>query len=96
MSEHSKSKKAFFRKLYLAHLIDSEQHNLLSLAEKTGMPRRTIQTAMEGLPDIDIEYEFVQSGERNRHGYYRINAWGPTNKIWVKDNLQYVIDVLQG
>lgn len=97
MSENksSKSKVAYFRKLYLAHLIDSGQHNLLSLVELSGMPRRTIQTAMEGFSDIGIDHEFIQAGERNRHGYYQINDWGPADRSWIVKNLQYVIDVLQ-
>lgn len=91
----SKAKKAYFRKLYIAFLIDSGQQNLLSLNKATEMPRRTIQTAMEGLADIGIEHEFIQDGVRNRHGYYRITDWGPNNKQWIADNLQYVTDTLQ-
>lgn len=95
MSEASKSKKAFYRKLYIAYLIDSGKQNLVSLEEETGMPKRTLQTAMAALPDIGIEYVFIQDGSKNRHGYYKITEWGSTNKKWIKENMQYVIDVLQ-
>jgi hypothetical protein len=95
VAEISKSKKAYFRKLYLAYLIDTARHNLISLEEKTGMPKRTIQTSMAGFDDIGIEYKFVQDGSKNRHGYYQLISWGYHKKQRIKDNLQYVIDVLQ-
>lgn len=96
MSEEiSKPKKAHLRKLYLAYLIDNSKQSLVSLVDETGMPKRTIQTAMGAFTDISIECVFEQDGVRNRHGYYKINSWGPNNKKWIKDNLQYVIDVLQ-
>lgn len=95
MNDASKSKKAFYRKLYIAYLIDSGKQNLVSLEEETGMPKRTLQTAMTALSDIGIEYEFIQDGAKNRHGHYKINDWGSTNKKWIKENLQRVIDVLQ-
>lgn len=91
----NKSKIAYYRKLYLAFLINLERHNLVSLEEKTGMPKRTIQTAMSGLSDIGIEHEFVQDGPKNRQGYYKITEWADHNPKWIKSNLQYVIDVLQ-
>ena len=91
----SKSKKAYYRKLYLAHLIDSDRHNLVSLEQLTGMHKRTIQTAMGGLIDIGIAHEFVQEGTKNRQGYYRITEWGDHDKSWIRKNLKYVIEVLQ-
>lgn len=91
----SKAKTAYYRKLYLAHLIDSERHNLVSLEEITGMHKRTIQTAMSGFADIGILHEFVQDGSKNRQGYYRITEWSDHNKSWIMKNLQYVADVLQ-
>lgn len=95
MEEVSKPKKAHLRKLYLAYLIDGSKQSLVSLVAETGMPKRTIQTAMAAFTDIGIECEFEQDGVRNRHGYYKINSWGPNNKKWIKENLQYVIGVLQ-
>jgi hypothetical protein len=90
----SKQKKAFLRKLYLAHHIDSEQHNLLSLNKLTGMPRRTLQDAISVLGDIGIECQFIQDGERNNSGYYQIEAWGPINSAWVGANLTEICDIL--
>ena len=91
----SRPKKAYYRKLYLAHLIDTERHNLVSLVEKTGMPLRTIQDAVKALPNIGIEYKFIQDGSKNNHGYYEIGDWTDHNRDWIRINLQYVKDVIQ-
>lgn len=93
-TEVSKQKKAFLRKLYLAHHIDSEQHNLLSLNKLTGMPRRTLQDAIALLSDIGIECQFMQDGERNNSGYYRIETWGPISSAWVDTHLDEIRDLL--
>lgn len=92
--EVSKQKKAFLRKLYLAHHIDSEQHNLLSLNKLTGMPRRTLQDAIAALSDIGIECQFIQDGERNNAGHYRINTWGPISSAWVDTHLDMITEIL--
>ncbi|MFQ6370695.1 winged helix-turn-helix domain-containing protein [Shewanella sp. YIC-542] len=90
-SEHvTKPQLAFLRKLYLAHLIDDQQHNLLSLHKVTGMPRRTLQDAIAAFSDIGIEVEFVQDGVRNNAGHYRINTWGPVNSAWVGTHLSQI------
>lgn len=92
----NKSKVAYHRKLLIAALIDSERHNLVSLEQATGMTRPTLQTAMKGLPDIGIIHSFVQAGNRHRQGYYAIDHWGFHDREAVLNNLQYVIDVIQG
>lgn len=92
----TKARIAYLRKLYIAHLISSNEHNLVSLENKTGMHKRTIQTAMSGLADIGIIYRFIQQpGARNRHGYYEITDWGDHRSRWIKENLKHVVDVLQ-
>ncbi|QFU24230.1 helix-turn-helix domain-containing protein [Shewanella sp. YLB-09] len=91
----SKQKKAFLRKLYIAHAIDSEQHNLLSLNKLTGMPRRTLQDSIAALNDIGIECHFIQDGERNNSGYYKISTWGPINSAWVDTHLQTITELLK-
>ncbi|ASJ95801.1 MULTISPECIES: winged helix-turn-helix domain-containing protein [Shewanella] len=92
--ELSKQKIAFMRKLYLAHLIDAEQHNLLSLNKATSMPRRTLQDAIAALGDIGISCTFVQDGERHNAGYYRLNDWGPIDKRWVKAHIEEIAQSL--
>ena len=96
VSTISKSKKAYYRKLYLAYLIESGRHNLITLEEETGMPRRTIETAMAGFSDIGIIREFVQDGPKNKQGYYRITEWSDHRKSWIKDNIKGILQVLQG
>ncbi|MCL1056748.1 winged helix-turn-helix domain-containing protein [Shewanella gelidimarina] len=86
----SKQQIAFYRKLYIAYQIEHEQHNLLSLHKLTSMPRRTLQDAIAAFTDLGIECEFVQDGERNNAGYYRINDWGPINSVWVGEHLAVI------
>ncbi|MGS0673726.1 winged helix-turn-helix domain-containing protein [Shewanella sp. 0m-4] len=86
----SKQQKALLRKLYIAYLIDSERHNLLSLHKLTEMPRRTLQDAIVALADLAIECEFVQEGERNNAGFYQINHWGAINREWVVEHLSEI------
>ncbi|WP_310734250.1 winged helix-turn-helix domain-containing protein [Shewanella sp. SR44-3] len=79
----TKSQRAFYRKLYLAHLISEDKHNLLSLQALTQMPRRTLQDTMAAMADIGIEVEFVQTKERHNAGYYHLSDWGPICKTWL-------------
>ncbi|MEI6859083.1 MAG: winged helix-turn-helix domain-containing protein [Shewanella sp.] len=90
----SKQKKAFLRKLYLAHVIDNEQHNLLSLNKLTDMPRRTLQDSIAALSDIGIECQFIQGGERNNAGYYKLSTWGPISSAWVSTHLNEITKML--
>lgn len=93
-TEASKQHKAFLRKLYLAHLMDDERHNLLSLNKTTGMPRRTLQDAIAAFGDIGIEVEFIQEGERNNSGYYRVKTWGPISSAWVDTHINEISALL--
>lgn len=92
----TKQKKAFLRKLYLAYLIDTEDHNLPTLHRLTGMPRRTIQDTLKDLPDIGIQSRFEPvEGGRHNEGFYQITDWGPIKKAWIKENLPTIQDVLR-
>ncbi|MGL5360363.1 MAG: winged helix-turn-helix domain-containing protein [Shewanella sp.] len=90
----SKQHKAFLRKLYLAHLMDDERHNLLSLTQVTGMPRRTLQDAIATFEDIGIRAEFIQEGQRNNAGYYRVITWGPISSAWVDTHLSEIEELI--
>lgn len=90
----SKQHKAFLRKLYLAHLMDDDRHNLLSLNKLTGMPRRTLQDAIAAFEDIGIRVEFVQDGSRNNAGYYRILTWGPISSAWVDTHFEEIASII--
>jgi hypothetical protein len=83
----SKPRRAYCRKLLLAHTIASERHDLLSLEAATGMPRRTLQDAIKAMADIGIGCEFMQDGPKHRHGYYRIDDWGDHDRRWIAAHL---------
>ncbi|MCV6590613.1 MAG: winged helix-turn-helix domain-containing protein [Marinobacterium sp.] len=91
----SRQQCAFFRKLYLSHLICKTHHNLTSLQQLTGMPRRTIQDCLKDLSDIGIQCHFTQSpGGRHNDGHYQITDWGPIHPEWISQNLELIEKVL--
>ncbi|MCD5977427.1 winged helix-turn-helix domain-containing protein [Pseudomonas quasicaspiana] len=92
----SKTKSSFYRRLYVAYLIDSElASNVPALVDATGMPRRTAQDTIAALADLDIECEFEQlDGARNHAGQYRIRDWGAIDKNWIAGNLIQIKAVL--
>ena len=86
----SKAHKAFLRKLFLCHLINQQQHNLLSLHQLTHMPRRTIQDTLAAMLDIGVQIKFIQDGERHNAGYYQVVEWGPINHQWIESQLDEI------
>ncbi|TDV66029.1 helix-turn-helix domain-containing protein [Pseudomonas sp. LP_7_YM] len=92
----SKTKSSFYRRLYVAYLIDSEMASSVpALTDVTGMPRRTAQDTIAALADLDIVCEFEQlDGGRNHAGSYRIREWGVINRQWVADHLAQIKAVL--
>jgi len=93
----SKTKSSFYRRLYVAYLIDSEiASSVPALVDATGMPRRTAQDTIAALADLDIECEFEQlEGGRNHAGQYRIRDWGAIDKTWIAAHLAQIKAVLQ-
>jgi len=93
----SKTKTSFYRRLYVAYLIDSGvASNIPALTEATGMPRRTAQDTVVALADLDIICEFEQEqGARNHAGRYRIRDWGAIDRGWIEGNLQRIKAVLE-
>ncbi|WP_433860930.1 winged helix-turn-helix domain-containing protein [Pseudomonas thivervalensis] len=93
----SKTKTSFYRRLYVAYLIDSGLAcNVPALTEATGMPRRTAQDTIAALADLDIVCEFEQEdGARNHAGRYRIRDWGAIDRRWIEGNLQRIKAVLE-
>ena len=69
--EVSKTKSSFYRRLYVAWLIDSQTATSVpTLMEATGMPRRTAQDTIAALADLDIIFVLVQqAGARNHAGH---------------------------
>lgn len=94
--EVSKTKSSFYRRLYVAYLIDSGlASSVPALMEATGMPRRTAQDTIAALADLDIHCEFEQqAGARNHAGQYRIRDWGAIDPGWVARHLPRIKAVL--
>ncbi len=90
--EISKTRSSFYRRLYVAHLIDSEvAANVPALMAATGMPRRTAQDTIAALADLDIECRFEQQeGARNHAGRYVIDSWGAIDKTWIAAHLAHI------
>lgn len=88
----SKTRTSFYRRLYLAWLIDSgAATSIPALITATGMPRRTAQDTLAALAELDIECVFEQlDGERHNSGHYCIRDWGAINKQWVGEHLPQI------
>ncbi|PVZ15585.1 MULTISPECIES: helix-turn-helix domain-containing protein [unclassified Pseudomonas] len=92
----SKTRTSFYRRLYLAWLIDSGRATTIpAITEVTGMPRRTAQDTLAALAELDIECVFEQeAGSRHQIGHYRIQSWGAVNPAWVQTNVERICQVL--
>jgi len=87
----SKTKTSFYRRLYVAYLIERGINTVPAIINVTGMPRRTAQDTISALEEIDIECRFVGA---NKDGNYEIRAWGAIDKKWIDANIQHIKDVL--
>ncbi|UTW09000.1 winged helix-turn-helix domain-containing protein [Pseudomonas benzenivorans] len=94
--EISKTRSSFYRRIYVAWLIDSgSATSVPALMAATGMPRRTAQDTLTALADLDINCEFVQQqGERNNAGHYVIRDWGPIDPQWIASHLGRIKSIL--
>ncbi|MCJ8179487.1 winged helix-turn-helix domain-containing protein [Pseudomonas viridiflava] len=94
--EVSKTKSSFYRRLYVAYLIDCQLASSVPELEKvTGMPRRTAQDTIAALADLDIQCAFEQQdGARNLTGRYRIINWGAIDRDWITHHLTTIKAVL--
>lgn len=92
----SKTKTSFYRRLYVAWLIDSGQAGTVAeLVALTGMPRRTAQDTLAALADLDILCHFEQQpGERHNSGRYRVLDWGAIDKQWIARHLATIKSTL--
>lgn len=92
----SKTKSSFYRRIYVAWLIDSGvATSVPALVEATGMPRRTAQDTLAALADLDIDCRFAQEdGERHNAGHYRIHDWGAIDRLWIERHLSQLKAVL--
>ena len=94
--EVSKTRTSFYRRLYVAWLIDSATATSVpALMAATGMPRRTAQDTLAALAELDIDCQFEQdAGERNNAGHYTIRDWGAIDQAWVGAHLPQIRGVL--
>ena len=90
--KYSKTKTSYYRRLYIAYLIDTGINTVPLLLESTEMPKRTLQDTILALAEMDIVCA-VSGGTKNRS--YSIDSWGAIDKSYIKNNLQHVKGVLQ-
>lgn len=88
---HSKTKTSFYRRLYVAHLIDSGVDTVPKIMDVSGMPRRTAQDTINALAELAIECEFQGA---KKDGRYVIRHWGAINAKWPKAHLDTLKEVL--
>lgn len=87
MSEHSKTKTSFYRRLYVAWLITQGVNSVPKVIEATGMPRRTAQDTFAAIHELDIDME-------NNNGTYKVVNWGAVNQHWVAANVEKIKNIL--
>lgn len=85
---HSKTKTSFYRRIYVAWLIQQGINSVPKIIEATGMPRRTAQDTLAAIHELDIDLE-------NINGIYRIREWGAVNVGWVDKNIDKIKTVLE-
>lgn len=88
---YSKTKTSFYRRLYVAYLIDTSANTVPTITAATGMPRRTAQDTILALHELDIVCEFVGA---TKDGGYRVSDWGAIDKRWIKAHLAQIKRVL--
>lgn len=91
MSSPSKTRTCFYRRLYVAHLIEQGIDTVPSLMAATGMPRRTAQDTLAALEELDICCRFIpEPGQRHNVGHYTVEDWGPIASEWVSANAEHL------
>jgi len=90
--KHSKTKTSYYRRLYVAYLIDSGINTVPAIIEATGMPRRTAQATINALSEFDIKCDHIGA---KKSGEYKVTNWAAIQKTWIKNNLQHIKDVLE-
>jgi hypothetical protein len=90
---HSKTKTSYYRRLYIAYLIDTGVNTVPKIIVETGMPKRTIQDTIKSLSEMDISCQFAGAA---KNGHYEILGWGATRKTWVSCHLTQIKESLRG
>lgn len=91
----SKTQSSFYRRLYIAHLIEQGIASVPAIVATTGMPRRTAQDTLKALEELDVHCEFKPTpGERHNSGQYAIVDWGPIDRTWVAQHAERLRNAL--
>ncbi|SHL34930.1 hypothetical protein SAMN05660971_00275 [Halomonas cupida] len=91
----SKTRTSFYRRLYVAHLIDQGIASVPDLMKATGMPRRTAQDTLAALEELHIDCRFIaEPGQRHNIGHYAIEGWGPIDPRWIAEHAQQLREAL--
>lgn len=88
MTTPSKTKTSFYRRIYVAWLIEQGINTVPKIIKATDMPRRTAQDTLAAIHELAIAME-------NNNGTYRIANWGAVNQHWVETNIQELKAVLE-
>ncbi|MDN3681942.1 helix-turn-helix domain-containing protein [Vibrio tapetis subsp. quintayensis] len=83
----SKTKTSFYRRIFIAHLIDNGFNTLPKIQDEIIIPRRTAQDTIAALEELDIDCQFTGA---LKNGHYQIVSWGPFNKTWVNENIAHI------
>lgn len=87
MSDHSKTKTSFYRRIYVTWLIQQGINTVPKIIAATGMPRRTAQDTLAAIHELAIDLG-------NDNGCYRVNDWGSVNPQWVEQHIIQLKHVL--
>jgi hypothetical protein len=88
MTAPSKTKTSFYRRIYVAWLIEQGINTVPKIIKATDMPRRTAQDTLAAIHELAIEME-------NNNGTYSISNWGAVSQSWVVENVQELKRVLE-
>lgn len=84
----SKTKTSFYRRIYVAWLIQQGINSVPKIIEATGMPRRTAQDTLAAIHELAIELE-------NSSGIYKVIDWGAVDQKWVNKNIVHLKTILE-
>lgn len=88
MTEHSKTKTSFYRRIYVAYLVEQGINTVPKIVAATGMPRRTAQDTLAAIHELAIQLD-------NTEGTFCVANWGAVNPRWVAENVPLLKQVLE-
>lgn len=88
----SKTKTSFYRRIFIAYLIDTGINTIPKIQQEINIPRRTAQDVINALNELDIVCDYYGATKK---GHYQIKSWGAVNKQWVENNLDNIRETLK-